>query len=62
MNMEIKMTGKEAKEILDEIIDAIEYFDNGSDKWAFYRLGILTNKLENIIAIDKISFNPTVKE
>lgn len=60
------MTGKEAQEIIDELEDIyfkLVYFGNYREQYekqVFYQLGHLVQRLEHVVALDKVSFNPTV--
>lgn len=54
------MTGKESKEILDQLTEIVNHLINDEEKEAFFRLGILSEHLRQIIEIDQSSFNPTV--
>jgi len=56
------MTGKEAKEISDDIMRFCTQIIEGEERSAFFRMGRLFERLEQIVAIDKCSFNPTVSK
>lgn len=56
------MTGKEAKEILGDIKNIRDNLLMEHERSAFYMLGRLVERLEQIIAIDRCSFNSTIDE
>ena len=56
------MTGKEAKEILDQLTKITNNLIDEYDRAAFFEMGALCNKLATIIAVDMSSFNPTLKD
>lgn len=56
------MTGKEAKDISDQLQKIAAYLIEENDKLAFYGLGRLIERLEQIVEIDKCSFNSTVSK
>ena len=60
--MSIKMTWKEALRIFNRIIEIHNHLINHRDREAFFEMGSITAELAQIIRIDQVSFNPTVKE
>lgn len=56
------MSGKEALEILNQVTEIHNYLILDSNRSAFYCIGVLTEKLAQIVRIDQVSFNPTVRK
>jgi len=56
------MTGKEAKEILDQLTKITNHLMDDYDRSAFFELGALCNKLAYIISVDLVSFKPTLQD
>lgn len=55
------MTGKEALKILEDLISIRNFLLDEDDRSAFFNMGILTEELAQIVRIDEVSFNPTIK-
>lgn len=56
------MTGIEAQSLLDRLLKIKRSLLDNEDRYAFFEMGSICNELSNIIAIDEVSFNPTVKK
>jgi hypothetical protein len=56
------MTGKEALDILTQVTNIQNLLIDEYDRSAFFQLGVLTERLAQMVRIDQDSFNPTVKD
>ena len=56
------MSGKEALRILNMIRQIRDCLLEEDDRLAFYKIGILSEEMSQIIRIDQASFNPTINE
>lgn len=56
------MTGKEALEIVNNIKEIYHYLIQYDDKCGFFEMGRLVEKLDTIVRIDSVSFNPTLSK
>ncbi len=56
------MLGKEAQEILDDL-NLIKYcLTEADENLGFYHLGVMSERMRQIVAVDMVSFKPTVKK
>ncbi len=56
------MTGKEALEIMNQLTNIYNNLFNDNERYAFFKMGQLVERLATIVRTDQVSFNPTVDE
>jgi hypothetical protein len=56
------MKGIEALRILNQVRQIRDYLLEDEDRLAFYRIGILSEEMAQIIRVDEVTFNPSLNK